>query len=200
MANPLLTLEAANLFCGTVPENVTPSNHLTLAELKLPAFEEQYVDHRPGGAPVAIEIDTVFARLECTFTLAGWSEQVAGLLASWSDQQNQFFAYCVLRDRASGKAIEAVATMNGRLGRADPQNWRRGDLHHWAYSIRGIITYGLQVADNTVIAWDFLSNTLIINGDDRNADVNAILRVGTTTVAVPATPTAVAPEIVTANV
>jgi phage tail tube protein FII len=193
MAYPLLTLEAANLFCGTVPENVTASNHLTLAELKLPAMEEQYVDHRPGGSPVAIEVDTIFARPECTFTLAGWSEQVPSLLAAWSDQQNTFFAYCVLRDRSSGAPIQAIATMTGRLGRADPQNWRRGDLHHWAYAIRGITMYELQIDQNILIQWEFFNNTLIINGEDRNADVNAFLRVGTTTVAVPATPTAVTP-------
>ena len=86
MANPLVTLEAANLFCGKVPELITPSNHLVLAELKLPAWDEQYVDHRPGGAPVAIEIDTVFARPEVTFTLAGWNHQVNSLVDSLDRQ------------------------------------------------------------------------------------------------------------------
>jgi P2 family phage contractile tail tube protein len=182
--NRLITLEAANLFCGSVPADITPSNHLTLAEIKLPAWDEQYVDHRAGGAPVAIEVDTIFARPECTFTLAGWSDQVAALIASWSEQENWFYAYCVLRDRMDGQAIEGVATMKGRLGRADPQNWRKGDLHHWAYSIRGMVYYQLKTDGEILYDWDFFNNTLVIGGEDRNADVNEILRTGATTTTV----------------
>src|ERR1700733_12698425 len=100
---PLLTMEAANIFCGVqAPSDPTQSNHLRLTDVKLPGMDEQYVDHRAAGAPVAIEIDTVFARLECTFTLAGWSTDVAALVAQWGSTNNQFWIFGALRDRVTG--------------------------------------------------------------------------------------------------
>lgn len=185
MANPFMTMEAANLFAGAEPSDVTPSNHLTLAEVKLPSFDEQYADHRAGGAPVAVEVDTVFARLECTFSLAGWTPQVATLIASWLPVQNQFYVYGVIRDRASGVALEAAAEMHGRLGRADPQNWRRGDLGHWAYAIRGLTYYKLVCGDSEMYEWDFMNNTFRVGGEDRNADLNVILKTGQVGIGVP---------------
>ena len=104
----------------------------------------------------------------------------------WIDNENWFFAYCVLRDRQSGEAFEGVATMKGRLGRADPQNWRRGDLQHWAYSIRGIVYYQLKTDNDLLYEWNFFENLFIVGGVDRNERVNEILRTGmVTTTAAP---------------
>ena len=70
-------MESANLICGDTrsgQECRAPgiSTHLVLQELKLPAMEENYVDHAPGGAPIAIEMPTHMNKLEATFNLAGW--------------------------------------------------------------------------------------------------------------------------------
>ena len=66
-ASTLLSLEAANMFCGKEANDLSNSLHLKLTEVNLPSIEENYSDHRGLGAPVAIEIDTVINRLECTF-------------------------------------------------------------------------------------------------------------------------------------
>lgn len=188
--NELMTMEAANLFCGAEPTDITPSNHLSLAELKLPTFEEQYNDHRAGGAPVTIEIDSVFARLECTFSLAGWTPQVASLVASWEPTQNMFFAYGVVRVRSTGQAIQAVAEMYGRLGRADPAAFSRGSLQHWNYAIRGLTYYRLTLGQYPMYDWDFQTNRLIVGGDNRNADLNRLLNTGSTGLPVASAPVA----------
>lgn len=178
MPNPVLTMEAANLFCGAAPSDVNASNHLLLTELKLPGLDEQYVDHRPGGSPIAIEIDTIIARLESTFVLMGWAPQVAELVGSWQQNQNQFYAYGVVRDRMTGEATQSMAIMKGRLGRADPQNWRRGDVMHWNYAIRSITHYELYLAGEQIYYWDFFNNIRVVGGVDMNADINALLATG----------------------
>ena len=182
LTTPLLTMEAANIFCGvTQPDNPSNSNHLRLTDVKLPGFDEQYVDHRATGAPVAIEINTVFARLECTFTLAGWTSDVSFLTDSWGIDLNQFWIYGALRDRVDGQVYKATASIFGRLGRADPQLWRRGDVMHWAYAIRGITSYQLTIEgdDAPLYDWDYYNNTWQVNGDSRIADINAALMIPT---------------------
>lgn len=190
MANDLLTWEAANLYAGAAPGDEANPNHLRITEIKLPGMDEQYVDHRPGGAPVAIEIDTGIARLECTFVLMGWSPQVAELIRSWVPVDNKFHAYGVVRNRQTGEASQAIAIMWGRLGRADPQNWRRGDPGHWNYAIRGITHYELKLVGqdegvDLIYKWDFFDNTLIVGNSpnaDRNIRVNQMLALNATTV------------------
>lgn len=185
---PLLTMEAANIYCGVEqPNDVNNSNHLRLTDVKLPGMDEQYVDHRAAGAPVAIEIDTVFARLECTFTLAGWNEQVSSLVASWGLGPNQYWIYGALRDRVTGDVYQAVGSLFGRLGRADPQLWRRGDVAHWAYAIRGIVRYTLSVGtDDPIYEWDYWNNVFKVGGTDRLAAINAAIHV-------PSSPSGTAP-------
>lgn len=184
MTIPIQTMEAANLFCGKEAQDVSVSNHLTLTEIKLPALDEVYVDHRAGGAPVAIEIDTVINKFESTFILLGWTPSVAQLAASWSRDQNHFYMYGVIRDRQSGDILQAIGHMIGRLGKTDPQNWRRGDVMHWNYAIKGIVHYELSIAGQQMYYWDFFTNDLRIGGIPRNDLINQALG----TPAVPAAP------------
>lgn len=162
----LYTMELANIFCGMDPSvpDADLSNHLALRELKLPGITENYVDHVPGGSPFAIEIDTHLVRLECTFSLLGWSPQTAKLIAAWSSNQNRFFVYGAIRDRTTGTSYKAEAIMKGRLGLADPQNWRRGDPGTWNYSIRGIVAYELTMGGDEIYNWDFSEHRFQVGG------------------------------------
>src|SRR6478609_9888275 len=101
--NNLYTMEAANLFCGTNGE----SNHLRMLNVRLPTLEEQYIDHRPGGSPVAIEIDVILNRLQCDFRLAGWNPSVDGMISAWSIASNQFWMFGAIRNRVTGKIYKA---------------------------------------------------------------------------------------------
>jgi phage tail tube protein FII len=152
----LLTLEAANIFCGAGGG----SNHLRLINVKLPSYEEVYVDHKPGGAPIAIEVDVLVNRLQCDFTLAGWTPEVDALIGSWQGGTNQFMMFGALRDRLSGVVQQTQATITGRLGKAAVNEWQRGIVGNSAYSVRGVIAYKLVVAGTIMIDWDFFNNTL----------------------------------------
>ena len=177
MSNTLLTMESANLYCGIQNgvTNTANSLHLEITELKLPALNETYADHRAAGAGIAVEIDTVFNKLEATFQLLGWDSQVAELVASWFTNDNLFYAYGLIRDRSSGAAIQAAAQMKGRLGLADPQLFRKGDTMHWNYAIKGIIQYQLYLAGDAIYQWDYYNNVFLVGGVDRNADRTACL-------------------------
>jgi P2 family phage contractile tail tube protein len=183
MSNSVWTMEEANIFCGSGPlDGTNSSNHLTLTEVKLPGLDQQYVDHRAGGAPVTVEISTIMARLECTFMLVGVTPQVMELLRSWLPSQNWFTIYGVIRDQITGELAQAAAAVQGQLARVDPQNWRRGDVMHTAYSIRGIRHYELQIASEQIYLWDFAENTFVVNGNDQNKAINSMLNVTGTTV------------------
>ena len=160
-------LSAANLFCGTsTASSAATSLHLQLTEIKLPGWQEHYVDWRPGGSPVAVEIDMYMEKLSCTFACTGWQPQVAELIEAWSQSQNNFVMYGLIRDKFGassnhpGSDIQVIATIKGRLGIADPLNFKRGDPQGWQYAIRSIFAYHLQVGSETVFDWDFTQNTL----------------------------------------
>lgn len=161
----LRTLEAANLFCGSTGA----SQHLRLANVKLPAWEEVYLDHHAGGAPVAIEVDVQMEKLDCEFSLAGWTPEVDSLLAAWQAGENQFTFYGAIRDRVlvdpSKSVVQAVVTMTGRLGQVQPTQWSRGQLQHYNYAIRSIIAYEATIAGRNLIKWDFFNNQFIVGSD-----------------------------------
>lgn len=156
IGNNFLTMEAANIFCGSSGD----SNHLRLTSVHLPSIEEVYIDHRPGGAPIAIEIDVMINKLQCDFRLIGWNPNVDKLVSAWAASSNYFSVFGALRDRNTGQVHQAVAMMYGRLGQARPEAWQRGRAFTSDYSIRGIIKYTLTVANTQVFNWDFFNNTM----------------------------------------
>jgi P2 family phage contractile tail tube protein len=137
-------------------------------------MDAQYIEHRAAGAPIAIEIDTVFARLESTFTLAGWSMDVAALVGQWGSSVNQFWIYGALRDRVTGNVVQAQASLYGQLGRADPNQWRRGDISHWSYSIKGITLYNLTVGGDLAIEFDYYNSIFNIEGNPVGMGSNGV--------------------------
>lgn len=151
MPNFPLILEGANLYCGDL--SPTASNHLILSELRLPAIERNYQDHAAGGSPVAIEVDTHVSRLEASFALVGWQPQILRLLNSTHDET--FTAFGLLRNRKYGTAHQAQAKIQGRLGRAAPTVFARGETQVHEYAIRGIMHYELAVDGDAIVIWDF---------------------------------------------
>jgi hypothetical protein len=77
----------------------------------------------------------------------------------------------------TGIAYQAAAAFIGQLGRADPQNFRKGDVMHTNYSIRGITHYEFALADQPLVLWDFFTSTRYFGGVDKNAEINSNLHV-----------------------
>lgn len=171
----IYTMEAVNMFAGD--SDPSASNHLALTQLKLPMLEENFADHVAGGAPVGIEINTHFNRPECTFNLIGWNAQVAGLIGSYTKENQRFTAYGGIRDRLTGKLMKAEAYIWGRLARANPTEFQKGQNFAHEYSIRAITHYELIFAGTQLWYWDFYENSMIIGGVDRMAEMNTALSI-----------------------
>ena len=196
MSANLYVMEAANLFVGdndaagsgagdqTAEGAAGGSLHLVLTELKLPTLEHNFTDHLAGGAPIAYEVDTYIQRMELTFNLAGWQPDVLQVMASSRIQLQHFNAYGVIRERRTGTALRARAKLWGKLGRANPQAWRRGAVMEHEYSIRSINHYELYMetvrgVETKIYYWDWFLNQFLVGTEDINADTNAILMIPT---------------------
>jgi phage tail tube protein FII len=178
MAATVYTLESANLICGdarspaaggegTARTSPGISTHLVLQELKLPAWEENYQDLAPGGAPVAIEIPMHMNKLEATFNLAGWDPSIMIYVGQNSPACQRFTAYGLIRDRRTSLAHQAVAVIEGRMGRVNPAAFSKGNLMHHEYSIKSIVHYELwmqtesgDARPNEIYWWDFFTSQM----------------------------------------
>ena len=175
----IYVMESANVICGDTRGKSSPgiSTHLVLQELKLPAMEENYVDHAPAGAPIAIEIPTHFNKLEATFNLAGWDPVLMSYIGQNDPYYQRFTAYGLIRDRRTSKALQAIAVMQGRLGRVNPTAFSKGNLMAHEYSIKSIVSYSLtmQLTANgqpsEIYWWDFFTSVRRIGGKDLNKDM-----------------------------
>jgi Bacteriophage tail tube protein len=164
MPNPILVMDYANMFCGSGPTNDKNSNHLTLTQVQLPTMDIQYVDHRPGGAPVATEIDVQMARFEVKFQLIGIVRQVWSLLLRLDPTANDFWIYGNVRDYLTGETLQAEAYVQGQLAAVEPSAFKRGEVMHTEYTIRGIRKYTFKLANSPIYDWDFFQNTWSVAG------------------------------------
>jgi phage tail tube protein FII len=153
--NRIATIESANLFVGD--HDPSASNHLTIANLKLPEIAYFMVDHAAGGAPIAVEVPVIVGKLVASFRLVGVQPAIMAIALSGLQV---FTGYAVIRDRMSGRAREAKVIFEGYLGRADPEQFEKGStLVGIEYEIRGILHYDLTVAGQRVYFWDFVSRS-----------------------------------------
>ena len=167
--------EAANLFCGDHdPKN---SKHLSIQELKLPPLEEDFQDHKPGGSKVDIEIGVGIKKLEPTFKCVGFDPHLIVQFGLSSPIKRIFTAYAEIKDRRTGESYEGRAVMEGRLGKVDTDEYKRGDLLSTAYTINELTHYELWFNGAEKIFWDFWSNTWRVDAVDQNSSTNSILRI-----------------------
>jgi uncharacterized protein len=184
-AGNIYTLESVNLICGNTGNKNAPgiSTHLVLQELKLPALEENYVDHAPGGAPIAIEIPTHMNKLEITFNLAGWDPDIMMFLAREENRYHQFTAYGLIRERRTSEALQAYSKIQGRLGRVNPTAFSKGNLMAHEYSIKSVVHYELWMQElagaelTEIYKWDFFTSEKRIGGEDQNKQLVDLLRI-----------------------
>lgn len=171
----IYVLEAVNLFCGD--HDPQASKHLTITELKLPDLQAIYADHHPGGARVAIEVELGVQKLEPTFKLAGFDPDLLSQFGLGSRMKNIYTAYGHIRDKRTGKDIEAKAIIEARLGKIAPDAYSRGELVGHEYALNEVTHYELWFDNRAKIVWDFFENRWEIDGADENATMNRMLRI-----------------------
>lgn len=167
---------AANLFCGD--HDPTKSKHLTLEEMGLPALEEVFQDHNPGGAPVQVEFGmNVVSKLLPTFKLKGEDPDLAVQFGLGRKVRNVYTSYGVVQDKRTGRNIEAKAIIEARLGKIAPDPFSRGSLKGHDYALNEVMHYEVYFDGVEKYYWDFFLNTWRVDGVDQNADINRIQRI-----------------------
>ncbi|OED48638.1 phage tail protein [Rhodobacteraceae bacterium (ex Bugula neritina AB1)] len=173
----MFVMEAVNLFCGD--DDPTASKHLTIDELQLPGLQEMFAEHKAGGSRVAIDVPVgAIEKLTAPFKLKGTDPQLMSLFGLGSKIMNNYTAYGVVRDLRSGRAMEAKALMNGRLGKIGADAFKKGDLHGYDYEINAIMHYELFFDGQEKYYFDFFTGSWRVDGNDENADTNQILHIG----------------------
>lgn len=179
------TMESVNLICGDAGNSVTPgvSTHLVLRELKLPGLEEHMVDHAAGGAWVQIELPMFVNKLESNFNLAGWQPDVMRLFGTNSRILQNYTANGLIRDRATGAALQARAIMSGRLAKVNPTAFKKNDLMDFEYRIGSIVHYELWMAETAgtdlvqIYNWDFFTSDFYVGERNINEEMITILAI-----------------------
>lgn len=171
----LYIMEGSNLFVGD--HDPTLSKHLTLSEIAIPTLEEMFQDHHPGGSRVQIEVEVGIQKLQSTFKLAGWDPDVLGQFGLGSDARMMFTAYGSIRNKQTGVIVQAMALMEGRLGKIEPNAHSRGELQGHDYAINEILHYELFFDGSEKVYWDFFTTEWRVDGQDRNADERAALNI-----------------------
>ena len=171
----IFIMEAANLYCGD--DDPSDSKHLSLGSLKLPVLQRKYQDHHGGGSVVGVEVDVGVEKLEATFSLAGWDPAVLVQFGFGSRNRRPYTAYGVIRNKKTGRAIEAKAVMEGQIGKVESDAFQRGELQNHEYMINGIMHYRLYFDGAEKFYWDHFTSEYRIDGQSDNADERRILRI-----------------------
>lgn len=168
-------MEAVNLYLGDL--DPTNSTHLELEELKLPALEEIMQEHHAGGALVKVEYSLGIEALKPTFKLKGWNPVALGQFGLGSRMRHSYTAYGVIRDKRTGRAIEAKSVIEARLGKVESDAFKRGDLQGHDYAFNEVMHYELHIDGAEKYFFDNWTSDWRVNGLSENADERRILRI-----------------------
>lgn len=166
----------ANLFCGD--HDPGASLHLELDEISLPTLQEKYADWHPGGSVGGTEVPVGIEKLEATFKLGGSNDAVMAQFGLGSRMTHTYTAYGALRDQITGAMSQSRAVIRGRLGKVEPNAFKRGEMHGHDYTINGIIHYELYMGGREIYWWDFVSGEWRVNGESQNGDELRLLNIG----------------------
>ena len=175
MSANLYVMEFANLFCGDHDPN--NSKHLTLEEITLPDLAATHQSHHPGGSMFEIEVQTGIGKLTSTFKLKGWDPGLLAQFGLGTSEKNIYTAYGVIRDKKTGKVLEAKAVFEASLGKVTADAFKRGDSMGHTYALHEFTHYELTFGGDEVLYWDFWTNEFRTGGIDRNAEINRLLRI-----------------------
>ena len=172
----MFVLEAVNLFCGDA--DPTKSKFLTLTSMQLPAMEEATADHMPGGGVAGFTVGMgVLTALESGFNLAGYDPDMMSLFGLGSGERQVFTAYGVLKDKKTSNEIEAKTILHAILQNAAPDEFTRGELSGYEYSLREIVHYESYLDGKEKHYYDAFTNQWRVDGVSKFQKRNRILRI-----------------------
>jgi P2 family phage contractile tail tube protein len=174
MSSHFYVMEAVNLFCGV---DDVKGRHLTLTSLKLPTLQEKYQDHMPGGGPADIEVATGIQKFEAGFNTNGEDAELLRLFGLGARSRQTFTALGAMRSKRTGELVQSKAILEARLGTVAPDDFQRGELRGYEYSLNEILRFELHQGADELFFFDFFENIVRVGGVGVNDDVNRLLRI-----------------------
>lgn len=168
--------EAMNIFVGDDgPDN---SKHQSVSTITLPKLEEKTQEHMAGGAVGAIEIGGLgLSPLVIGFKQAGWDPQSMAQFGIGGRAQIPYTMYGVIRDKATGDAVEVKAVARGRMVSLEKSEFKRGDLAEQTHEIKEVTHYELYWNKKELYWYDWKASQWRVNGVPQNSVENSILRI-----------------------
>lgn len=153
MPRTLIYMESANLFVGD--EDPTNEKALAIEEVKLPDLTGKFVDHMPGGSPVAIEIQVGIDKLEPSFKLKGFDADLVSRFSYGTGARMNFTIYGNMVDLRTGVQSEGQAIINGRLGKVASDAFKKGEVQSADYAIQEVVRYEVIMGGQELVYFDF---------------------------------------------
>lgn len=171
----LWVLEGMTLYCGD--DDPSDGKFLTLKSIKLPAFTEVFVDHKPAGSRFNVKLSMGHEALECPFALEGYDPALMAQFGLGQRGKRHYTARGKLVDKLNDIDIPLEAIMYGKLGKVERKEYSRGELSGADYMISEIMQYQEYQNDTELYYWTFKTNAWRVNGVDQNASENSILAI-----------------------
>ena len=155
-------------------------NTLTLDSLKVPELQEKTASHMPGGGVLGLEVGMNFIEaLSPTFKLSGFDPQTLTLFGLGTPHRHVYTGYGVVRDKKTGRALEAKTIIEARMTAIKPDEFKRGDMYGHDHELSEGHALRTAFRRQRKVLFRFLDPTpSAVNGTDHNADTNRILRIG----------------------
>lgn len=165
MAEKLLLLEQGNIFLGD--GNPEASNHNKLVSIGLPTLERVTAPHLGGGAVSEVNWSMgAFRAIEPSFKLAGFTEESYRQLGVGTGTPENYTAYGVLRNKQTGKILQAMAIIRGIIGRLAPDAFERASAFGHDHGLTEVTHYELKVDGQEWFYLDWFTSVVRVNGTD----------------------------------
>lgn len=172
MAEKLILLEQANIFLGDA--NPEDSNHIKLSSVALPVLERITASHLGGGAVAEVNWSMNALRaLEPSFKLAGFSKSSFQQLAVGSTER--YTIYGALRNKETGKVLQAKAVVRGIIGRLAPDAFDRASAFGHDHGVTEVTHYELHVDGEEWFYLDYFTSVVRQFGNDQTQAVRVAL-------------------------
>lgn len=146
-----------------------------IEEMTPPVLARHMEDYRAGGMEAPIEIDLGQEKLECTFALGEYNEDVLRQYGCRDHAGVQLRMTGALERDSVSRDITAVEiSLRGRWREIDQGDWKGGENSVMKVSV-SCSYYKLTMNDEVLIEMDVENLVHIVAGEDRLAPIRAAL-------------------------
>jgi len=147
----------------------------SVSTLTLPTLTTQMEEFRGGGMDAPVDIDMGMEKLETTFELFDYDENILALYGLADGAATQLTARGALR-RDGEAAVPAVANMTGVVKEFDPGDWSAGDQATATFGL-SLRYFKLTIGGRELIEIDKVNMIRRIGGVDQLESIRTAIGV-----------------------